>query len=317
MVNEGLRSKFNLLKITPFLLRRKWGINLLNFFLKFIRGKNIGDLHNEERVITSKDGIHKIRVRLYRPLNAEGKLPVLFYFHGGGMAIGNPEMATVFIKKFIQTRPCCIIAPDYRKSLSAPFPAAFNDCYNTIIWAKTNADNLNIEDSKFMVAGHSAGGGLAVAIALKARDTNDFSIAFQMPMYPMLDDRQNTKSAKYMDVPAFDAKALSNCWNYYLKGLIDENEVIPIYAAPGRNNDYQNLPPTITFIGEYDPLRDQTIIFVEALKKAGIPLIFKYYKGCFHGFEDVVPNADISKDAIHFTFQSFAVFYDRFVLEMN
>lgn len=315
MLHKDLRASYYLLKITPFLLSRKWGVTLLNWLLKFTKGKNIKGLSNEERYISSGDGYHQIRVRIFRPPHIKDKLPVLFYFHGGGLAIGNPEMAISAIKHFIKTRPCCVIAPDYRKSLSAPYPAAFNDCYDTITWAKENAEALNIHDSKFMIAGHSAGGGLTAAVSLKARDTGDFNIAFQMPMYPMLDDRLEDESSINMKVPAFDSHALSKCWGYYLKGLRGGNESIPIYAAPGRNKDYRNLPPSITFVGEYDPLRVQVNHFVEALKKEGIPVVWKFYKGCFHGFEDVVPNAEISKDAINFTFQSFALYYDRYVLQ--
>lgn len=315
MVNKDLRASFYLLKITPFLLSRKWGINLLNFLLKFSKGKNIKGIHNEERYISSKSGNHKIRIRIFRPKNIEEKLPVLFYFHGGGAVIGNPEMSLRVIEKFIKKRPCCVIAPDYRKSLDAPFPAAFNDCYETILWIKENANELKIFNSKFIIAGHSAGGGLAAAVILKARDTKDFNIAFQMPMYPMLDDRLITDSEKNMEVPALNTKMLSKVWSFYLKGIKEKNIVVPSYAAPSRNKDYKKFPPTITFVGNLDPLKDETIAYIRSLKEEKVPVIFKLYEGCFHGFEDVVPQATISKDAINFTFQSFAVYYDRFVLE--
>lgn len=317
MVNEGLRSSFNVLKITPYLLSKKWGINLLNFLLKFSKGKKLKRLDNEEQYIPSNDGSVSIRVRIFRPPHVKSKLPAVFYFHGGGFAIGNPEMSLSIIEKFIQTRPCCVICPDYRKSLSAPFPAGFNDCYDTILWVKENANSLKIHDSKFIVAGHSAGGGLAAAVTLKARDTKDFDIAFQMPMYPMLDDRLNTKSAMDMVVPALDSNALSKVWNFYMREINDRNEAVPIYAAPGRSNNYKNYPPTISFIGEFDPLKDETMAYIEALEKEGVQVMFKFYKGCFHGFEDVVSNTDISKDAIDFTLQSFAIYYDKFILDIS
>lgn len=312
MVDKDLQGAFHFLKITPYLLSRKWGIHLLNFFLKFTKGKNSKGMDGKEYFIPNKS--HEIRVRIFRPLNNNEKLPALFYFHGGGLAIGTPEMSLKFIEQLLQKRKCVVIAVDYRKSLKAPFPAAFDDCYDTILWAKRNAEELNIQENKFILAGHSAGGGLAVAMALKARDTKDFEIAFQMPIYPMLDNRLITVATRTIKVPVFDSRALTQCWDWYLRDL-DQQKEIPIYAIPGRNYNYEDLPPTITLVGEFDPLRDQVQIFAERLKNQEIPVKFNLYKGCFHGFDDVVPNAQISKNALSFLLKSYANYYDQYVLQ--
>lgn len=99
-----------------------------------------------------------------------------------------------------------------------------------------------------------------------------------MPIYPMPDDRQETESAKDLDVPAWNTKSNNFAWNTYLKDIYDKKLDVPFYAAPGRNKNFNGFPPTITFVGEYEPFRDETLNYVENLRKAGIPVKFKYYE---------------------------------------
>ncbi len=317
LADKELQSSFTVLKIMPNLISRNWGIHFMNFVTKLaFKGKKVKGIQNEERFIPSKNGGPDIRVRIFKPLNVNGKLPCLEYIYGGGYIIGSPEMMPNLdiIKQFIETRPCVVIVPAYRRALEAPYPAAFNDCYDTLLWAKENADELGIYADKFMVAGHSAGGGLTAAVTLKARDTQDVNIAFQMPIYPMIDDRQNTTSAKEMvAVPAWNAKSNKKGWDSYLKDIRKKNEDVPAYAAAARNKDYKNFPPTITFVGDLEPFKDETINYVEDLKREGIDVKFKMYKGCFHGFDALVPKAQISKDATKFTYDSYGEFYDKYV----
>lgn len=313
MLDAGLQSIYSPLKIFSFLLSRKWGINLINFQARFSKGKNIDGLDCEERFIPSKSGGPDIRIRIFKPLNHKEKLPAMLYNHGGGFVIGTPEISLEIIKQFIIKRPCVVIAPDYRKAMKAPFPAAFNDCYDTLLWAKENADELEILPNKFMVAGHSAGGGLTAAVTLKARDTQDVDVAFQIPIYPMIDDRQITASAKNIEVNLWNTKTNAFAWDFYLKDIRENKKEIPNYAAPARNTDYEKLPPTITFVGEFEPFRDETIAYVEALKKEGIPVAFKIYKGCFHGFDVFGAKSDIAQDAINFTYRSYAKYYDTYI----
>ncbi len=313
MLDKGLQPIYKPLKIISFLLSRKWGINLINFQSSFIKGRTIGELDCEERYIPSKSGGPDIRIRIFKPLNYNSKLPAMLYNHAGGFVIGTPELSLKIIKQFIIKRPCVVIAPDYRKAMKAPFPAGFNDCYDTLLWAKENSDELGILPHKFIVAGHSAGGGLTAAVTLKARDTQDVDIAFQMPIYPMIDDRQTTASAKNTGVHVWNTKTNAFAWNLYLRDIKQDKKAVPSYAAPARNTDYMNFPPTITFVGELEPFRDETISYVEALKKEGIAVEFKFYKGCFHGFDIIGARSDIAKDAINFTYKSYAKYYDTYI----
>ncbi len=312
MINKELRGKYFPLKLLTKVVSKKWGINLMNFASRFSNGKGIKGIHSEEKYISSNNGGPDIRIRIFKPENMNEDLPIMLYCHGGGYIIGNPELALSNIKDFINTRACIVVAPDYRKALDAPFPAALNDCYDTLLWVKENQKILGSKLNKFIVAGHSAGGGLTAAITLKARDTRDVKIAFQLPIYPMIDDRQNTESAKNSNAPVWNSQTNQVGWNLYLKDLRQNKKAIPTYAAPARNNDYSNFPPTITFVGDMEPFKDETITYVKALKKEGVPVDFKLYKGCFHGFEIVHPEALISKKATAFLLDSFGRYMDTY-----
>mgnify|MGYP001125490301 CR=1 FL=1 len=123
---------------------------------------------------------------------------------------------------------------------------------------KAHAQELGIRDDQIMVGGDSAGGGLAAALTLYARDQQDVAIAFQMPIYPMLDDRMETESAQNNDMPVWNSKSNALAWRLYLAGLFGTDHVPP-YAAPARADRYEDLPPTVTFVGDLEPFRDETI----------------------------------------------------------
>ena len=315
MLNEELRGKYWSLKILAFMLSKVWVLRLISKSSAKDKGITINDLHCEEKYIPSLNGDPDIRIRIFKPLNSIGELPGMLYIHGGGYVIGTPELFLDPIKRFIHAKACVIIAPDYRKAVDDPYPAAFNDCYSTLLWLKNNAKELGIIPDKFIVGGHSAGGGLAAAVSLKATDTKDVDIAFQMPIYPMIDDRQTTLSALDSNAPGWNSKSNNLAWQLYLRDLKKRNMDIPAYAAPARALDYSKLPPTITFVGDLEPFRDEVIEYVENLKKSAVPVAFKMYMGCFHGFDDVVPNAAICKDAQSFLLNTYSDFVDKYFLQ--
>lgn len=317
MLNIELQPNYRILKISSRLLMNKTGIKLLNLNSARLRGKNIEGLDCEEKFIPSRNGGPDIRIRIFKPLNHVGPLPVMLYCHGGGYFIGSPEEFMTVIKKFIDAKPCIIIAPNYRKSFDAPYPAAFNDCYDTLLWMNENKSLLGQLSEQFIVAGHSAGGGLAAAVSLKATDTNDAKIAFQMPIYPMLDDRQNSESATNNNAPNWDSKSNQLAWKQYLIKTIEQGIETPSYAAPARATNYSNLPPTITFVGDVEPFRDETVAYTQQLIKSGIPVQFKLFKGCFHAFEILFPNLNISKEAWTFLLQAYKDHVDTYFYSKN
>lgn len=310
--HPDLRGIAGKLKVLNFFLSRKRWVRLLLFIGRFSQGKDIRGLHCEQRYIPSRHGGPDIRVRIYKPVNAGSRLPAMLYCHGGGYMIGSPEQYHQIYKNFTSKRPCIIVAPDYRKSPAAPYPAALHDCYDTLLWMKTNSAELGAADHSFILCGHSAGGGLCAALTLLARDKREVKIAFQMPFYPMIDDRRTSESSSFMNTPIWDAKTNELGWQWYLGDLLAEKEQIPVYAAPARNEDFRDLPPTISFVGSMEPFRDETLGYVEALKKENIPVKFRLYEGCFHAFDLLGSRSEISKDAMNFTYGSFAEFYDTY-----
>ncbi|AQQ52282.1 esterase [Planococcus lenghuensis] len=269
---------------------------------KRFRGKDVEGLACSEAWVSRGDG-SAIRVRIYKPLHQLKAVPGVLWIHGGGYAQGTPEISGDMYKQLIDTRDCVIIAPDYRLSIDAPYPAAIEDCYEVLVWMKNHAEELDIRDDQLIIGGESAGGGLTAALALIARDTGEVNIAFQMPLYPMIDDRRVTESARENNAYIWNSDTNRWAWKLYLGELFGEN--VPPYAAAGRATDYRNLPPAVTFVGDIEPFRDETIQYVENLRRAGVPVDFKICKGAYHGFDIINPKADISKTARDFLMKSF------------
>ena len=312
MVHADLQPFFNRVSRLETLIKHRWLTTLANKLLKgLLAGKDRPGLLCDEVHIPSSDGRWQIRARVYKPLQQEGPLPLLLYFHGGGYILGNPEMSAELIERFINTRPCIVVAPDYRKAYTEPYPAGFNDCYETMLWANDNAAQLGARANGLMVAGHSAGGGLAAAVTLKARDTGDVNIAFQMPIYPMIDDEQPQDAERNIDVPVWNTRTNRIGWQAYLAALEQSGSAIPAYAAAARNSDYAGFPPTITFVGTLEPFYRETQAYVRALRDAGIEVRYAEFEDCFHAFDVIAQGTEIGAVALNFTFDSYAEFYDR------
>ena len=273
-------------------------------------GTNEPGLHCEEHRVPSLDPGVDVRVRVYAPASrsADERLPGLLFLHGGGYAIGAPEMNAALYKTLIGLRPCVVVAPDYRKSLAAPYPAAVHDAYGALLWLKENAETLGVRDDQLMVMGQSAGGGLTAAVTLTARDRGDVAIAYQIPLYPMIDDRCTTDSCKDNDAPVWNERHNRLGWRLYLGGLSGGD--VPAYAAPARATDYAGLPPTATFVGDLDPFRDETIQYVENLRAAGVPVEFQLYEGCYHGFDGVRAGSKVGRAANEWVNERFVAAVD-------
>lgn len=229
--------------------------------------------------------------------NATGVL----WIHGGGYAIGVPEQDFLFADMFCKDGTSVAVLPDYTRSTSSPYPAALEDCYLTLCWMRENADKLGINRRQIFVGGDSAGGGLTAALCQYARDMGKVSIAFQMPLYPMLDDREMTASSQNNDAPLWNTKSNRAGWKLYLNGL----ETIPAYAAPSRCEDYTGLPPICTYVGTIEPFHDETIRYCEAVKAAGIPVHLKEFEGCFHAFDLVAFPTKPAKEARRFLAETY------------
>lgn len=248
---------------------------------------------------TVKSAGKEIKLLILKPTKnrrPREETPGILWIHGGGYITGMAEMvyisrAMALVKKF----GAVVVAPEYRLSKEAPYPAALLDCYAALKYIKNNGAELGINTSQIMVGGESAGGGLAAAVCMYARDKGEVNIAFQMPLYPMLDDR-DTPSSQNNHAPVWNTKRNHIGWKAYL-GEFWKKEV-PAYAAPARQTDYSNLPPAYTFVGDIEPFYWETLMYIENLKKAGVEAKADVYPNCFHAFDMLLPTKKISRKAI-------------------
>lgn len=259
----------------------------------------------QEYTVQTKEN-PRLRLCTYRSKESAPDAAGLLWLHGGGYAIGAPEQEVAYIQRFVQAANCVVVAPAYRCSLQQPYPAALQDAYSALLWMKQNAVKLGINSDQLFVGGNSAGGGLAVAVALRARDTGEVNIAFQMPLYPMLDDRMQTSSAQNNDAPVWNSKANEAAWKLYLGPLYGTSDVPP-YAAPARERDFSGLPPAYTFVGDIEPFHDETLAYIRQLRAAGVPAVLDVYPGCFHGFNVAFPKASVSQQATKKYLSAFAI----------
>lgn len=278
---------------------------------RLLKGKNLSRKTLKYNEIYLNDNL---RVCIYEPMERVNNAVGFLWLHGGGYINGIPEAESKYFEKFILETGCIVFAPDYTKTLDKPFPHALEDAYETLKYMKDNALKYNINPSQLFIGGVSAGGGLTAALSLYARDKGEVSIAFQMPLYPMLDDRMITESSKDNDAPVWTSEANEFAWKRYL-GSDYGTDNVSIYAAPSRAVDYSNLPPTLTFVGGIDLFRDETILYVDNLNKALVETRFKIYDGCFHGFETVAFWKKISKDAHKFMLDGFIYAKDNYFKE--
>ncbi|MEK5531780.1 lipase [Viridibacillus sp. FSL H7-0596] len=238
-------------------------------------------------------------VKIYEPVEKNlDKLPAMLWIHGGGYVMGHPDMDDVLCERFVQTAKCVVVSVDYRLAPEHQYPAAIEDCYAGLVWMTNEADSLGIDVNRVAIAGASGGGGLTAALAIMARDKGGPSIIFQMPLYPMLDNRNITPSSYEIteDHATWNRANNSAAWSMYLGKENDSNEVSP-YAVPSRADNLAGLPPTYTCVGQLDLFRDETIEYVTRLAQAGVDVEFQLYPGCFHCFEVFVPEAEVSQRA--------------------
>ncbi len=244
--------------------------------------------------IPGRENNPEVSVRVYKPEETDGDLPGLLYIHGGGYFLGFAAMSDALCQAIVREADCIVISVDYRLTPEHPYPAGLNDCYAALLWMADPQNQLGINENRLAVSGGSSGGGLAIAVALLARDYGGPPLESLLPLSPMLDDRNITPSSyEITDKRFWNRETNIRAWQMYLG---ENTKNVSPYAAPARATDVSGLPPTYISIGELDLFRDETIDFVTRLLVAGVSTEFHLYPGCFHGFEKI-PQANISKRA--------------------
>jgi acetyl esterase/lipase len=274
------------------------------------------DMRFDEVWIPRSKGGAEQRLIILKPLSQEEMLPGILWIHGGAFASGVPESSMSVFRRLMNAHPCVIVSPDYRLSLEAPYPAGVDDCYDALLWVKEHAKELGIREDQIVVGGDSSGASFAVTITMMARDLGTVDIAFQMPLFPALDDTMTSESMKDNNSPFIDRNICYQMWRLYL-GDFFETDDVPVYAAPARADDYGGLPPCISYVGGIDPLRDDGIAYTDNLKNAGIPVHFQVFEGCFHGFEEFCPDAAVSLRAKEFFIETYRYAVEHYFAEQR
>lgn len=251
-----------------------------------------------DRYVPNGDGTGLLRLRIYEPLHAEGPLPGIYWIHGGGFLYGVPEQNEGQSIRFAKEVGAVVVSVDYRLAPEHPYPAPLEDCYAGLKWFFVHAGELGVDDSRIAVAGASAGGNLCAAVTLLARDRGEFMPCFQMPLYPMLDDRMSTPSShEAADPRVWNTDANRYGWRAYIGDIAGTDAVTP-YMAPAREQDLSGLPPAYSMIGTLEPFRDEVIDYMARLAQAGVPVELHLYPRAFHAFEAVARDTDYSRTVV-------------------
>ena len=238
-----------------------------------------------------------VPVRVHRPKGAEGLLPAILTIHGGGYVIGSYDMDSPLLDRWCPSLGVVGVSVEYRLAPETSFPGPIEDCYAALRWTYDHAHKLGIDKERIGLYGLSAGGGLAAALALLARDRGEVPLAFVLLDCPMLDDRQRTPSMNAEGLYVWSAGSNEFGWRSYLGDLYGSDE-IPPYAAAARENDLSGLPPTCVVVGSIDGFRDEDIDFAQRLNQAGVSCELHVIAGLPHAYL-LVPGAAAVQLAMH------------------
>jgi len=222
-----------------------------------------------------------IPLRIYRP-TAQASSPVLIYFHGGGMVLGSNHSFEPLARTLAAQSQATVVAVEYRLAPEHPAPAQFDDAYAATRWVADNADRLDVDPGRLAVVGDSAGGSLATAVAMAARDLDGPAICCQVLLYPGLDRDMGAQSI----IELADAPMLSLDDICFMHELADNGSDAPHgpYRVPAFARDLAGLPPAIVATAECDPIRDWGERYAARLRDARVQVTVTRYPGVYHGF---------------------------------
>ncbi|MEI4272650.1 alpha/beta hydrolase [Klenkia sp. LSe6-5] len=254
-----------------------------------------GALDVGTRTVPGPDG--EVEVIVLRPTRATSPVPAIVHTHGGGMIIGDARSGLMEVAGWAAELGLVVVSVEYRLAPETPHPGPVEDCYAALRWTVQQAGELGIDPQRVLVAGASAGGGLAAALALMARDRGDVALAGQVLVYPMLDDRNDSGSSHRMaGVGVWDRTSNQTGWGALLGDAAGGPDVSP-YAAPARATDLSGLPPAFIDVASTETFRDEDVAYASRIWAAGGVAELHVWPGGCHGFDLFVPDADISRAA--------------------
>ncbi len=250
-----------------------------------------------ERLEVPRGKLGGVPARVFRPQDDPGSLPVVVWIHGGAYVVGSASQDDLLCSDLAVRTGTVVVSVEYRLAPEHPYPGALDDCYAAACWAAAGAVQ-GTDPTRLAIAGASAGAGLAAAVALYARDHGGPPIAFQLLLYPYLDDQRGTPSHRAGgDAPLFTTADAEHGWRHYLCGLTDL-ERVPPYAAPARAVALAGLPPAYVLAAGMDCLRDEAVNYAMAMARDGVAVELHLVPAVPHGFDAVAPSAAVSQRVI-------------------
>lgn len=245
----------------------------------------VNDVDRNQVRVPGPPGAPEITLIVYRPA-VSAIVGCIFHIHGGGYVGGSAAELEFVHRPLAERLGCVIVSVDYRLAPETRFPGAIEDCYAGLAWTVAHADELGVDRSRIGVMGESAGGGLAAALALMARDRGELEIAFQTLVYPMLDDRTCTSADPHPHTGEFIWTPHNNRFGWHaLLGEEPGGPNVSPYAAAARAGNLAGLPPTFISTGALDLFLEEDIEYARRLLRAGVPTELHVYPGAFHGFD--------------------------------
>ncbi|MWV59381.1 alpha/beta hydrolase [Rathayibacter sp. VKM Ac-2754] len=253
------------------------------------------DLRIDDLRVPGPEGAPPVGIRIYRPRSLRGAAPALVWVHGGGMVIGNHLIDEASSIDFARTLGITVVSVDYRLSPQHVAPAAVEDVHAVITWLLEHAEGRGVDAARVAIGGASAGGGLAAGVAQLVRDRGEDSLAFQLLVYPMLDDRTVLRTDLSTDgVRMWTPGSNRFGWTSYLGHAPGPVPASP-YAAPARRDDLTGLPPAWIGVGSLDLFLDEDVRYAERLREAGVACELEIVPGAFHGFDAVMRTKEVSR----------------------
>ncbi|MGW6565011.1 alpha/beta hydrolase [Streptomyces sp. NPDC054975] len=249
--------------------------------------------------VPGPQGAPEVTLVSARPAGTAGRpLPLLYYMHGGAMIMGNAwSVLPRILTEWADPLELAVLSVEYRLAPETRYPGPLEDCYAGLVWAVGHAAELGIDPDRIVIGGKSAGGGLAAALALLARDRGGPVARGQLLLCPMLDDRVDTFSSHQMSgLDLGDVLTHTTAWQAYLGDLHGSADVPP-HAAPSRATDLSGLPPAYIEVGSAEMFRDEDIAYADTIWRSGGQAELHVVPGAYHAFDGIAPLAAVSQDA--------------------
>ena len=255
----------------------------------------------------------RVPLLILQPKDGPRSAAAVLWIHGGGYFLGMKEMvymsrAADLVRRFGVT----VISPGYRLALQAPYPAALRDCWRALLFLKKNAEALGVDERQIIVGGESAGGGLAAALCLLAKDRGGVQIAWQFPLYPML-SCVDTETSRDNHGRVWNTRRNHLGWGLYLRKSAGNaprvnarRKAVSPYASPALRKDFRGLPPAYTFVGDGEPFYAETLDYIRRLKEAGVEASADVYHTDMHAFDMLKPKTEPAPEAIRRFEEQFA-----------